>query len=376
MRPIKTAVIGVGHLGKHHARILSQLPGVELVGVSDAVESNCRQVAEQFKVEAFPDYRKLVGRVEAAVLAVPTSLHYRLGMDLLSQGINLLIEKPLAPTLEQADQLVNAAKKAGVVLGVGHVERFNPAMSAASEWMTDPKYIDATRQSGYTFRSTDIGVVLDLMIHDIDLVLSLVKQPVDKVEALGIAIFGKHEDVANVRLTFSGGCVATLSASRASYKPGRVMQIWGPAGYVGLDFTSREATVVEPRPELAERRWDENSLTPADREHLKAHLFEDLLPLKRITPEPCDQLTAELFDFTCAVREQRAPRIDGRQARDAVALAERILAKIEAHAWNGNAQEPRGPLAMPRLDGPHLLAGPHTHVGSPNSETANRQKAG
>jgi predicted dehydrogenase len=139
---------------------------------------------------------------------------------------------------------------------------------------------------------------------------------------------------------------------------------------VGLDFTSREATVVEPRAELAERRWDEAALAPADREHLKAHLFEELLPLKKITPEPCDQLTAELTDFTAAIREGRAPKVDGRQAKEAVALAERILAKIAAHAWEGTAQGPRGPLAMPKLDGPHILPGPHWH------EAAVRHKAG
>ncbi|MEK6235543.1 MAG: Gfo/Idh/MocA family oxidoreductase, partial [Planctomycetales bacterium] len=202
MKPLRMGVIGTGHLGKFHARILSQTPGVELVGVADASAEAAEKVAAEHGVEAFSDWESLAARVDAAVLAVPTTLHHQLGAPLLENGIHLLIEKPLAATSKDALALADLAEQRGLVLAVGHVERFNPAWTALQGQLSDPKYVEANRLSGYTFRSTDVGVVLDLMIHDLDLLLSLVGRPVREVEALGVSLFGKHEDAANARITF------------------------------------------------------------------------------------------------------------------------------------------------------------------------------
>ena len=359
MSALKVGVIGVGHLGKHHARILAGMPVVELVGVADVNESACQQIAKQYDTRAFTDYRELAKRIDAAVIAVPTCLHHRLGIDLLKQGIHLLIEKPLALNLDQADELTDTADRAGVTLAVGHVERFNPIWEAVQTHVENPKYIEAQRFGPYKFRSTDIGAVLDIMIHDLDLLLAMVRQPVENVDALGISMFGGHEDLANTRLTFAGGCVATLSASRASYSHGRTMQVYTPGGYAGIDFTARTATVVEPSAAIRDRNWDAESLSPEQKQHAMEHFFEEVLPTKTITAPEADQLTLELTDFVEAVREERLPRVDGYAGRDAIALAERVLAKIDAHAWDFRRDGRRGPKstwpATVPLAGPHFL---------------------
>lgn len=353
-RTVKAAVIGTGHLGKHHARILSGMPGVELVGVADSVPAVARQVAEQHHTRAFDRPQDLIGLVDAAVIAVPTRLHYKVGMELLQHGIHLLVEKPLAPTFIEAWQMAEAAGRRGLVLAVGHVERFNPAWQAVRRHGSRPKFIEANRLGAYTCRSTDIGVVLDLMIHDLDLILSLVQQPVERIEALGMSIFGGHEDVANARLTFAGGCVATVNASRASFVARRDVQVWTPTGYVAADFASRTAKLVQASDEILERKIDIDSLSFEQKDEFRRQVFTDHLRLEQITPDPCDQLTVELEDFIASVRDKRAPRCEGREACTAIAVAERILAKIQTHAWEGNVGGPRGPLAQFPLPGSPL----------------------
>ncbi len=229
MNRLRVAVIGAGRLGGFHAQKLAQLPEVELVGVADPVESQRSRVAAECRTAAFADYRELCGRIDAAVVAVPTRLHHALGKELLRRGIHVLMEKPLTPTAAEADELVALARRQRLVLQVGHVERFNPALAAASPHLRSPHYLEAVRASGFTFRSTDVGVVLDLMIHDLDVVLSLVRSELRRVDAMGISVLGGHEDVANARLEFANGCVAALSASRVSYEPVRHMQIWSLA---------------------------------------------------------------------------------------------------------------------------------------------------
>ncbi len=206
-----------------------------------------------------------------------------MSLDLLEHGIHLLIEKPLATTVAEADEVLAAARRNGAMVQVGHIERFNPAWNQAevTPLLRCPKYIDATRTSGYTFRSTDIGVVLDMMIHDLDLVLHFANSPVRNVQALGISVLGDHEDVAQARLEFANGCVANLSASRVSYQPVRQMQVWSEHGCVTVDFSTHTATAVRPVTELLQREFDLDDVGPESRAHLKDHLFEDLLPMER-----------------------------------------------------------------------------------------------
>ena len=226
MNKLKLAVVGAGRLGGFHAQKLSARDDVELLAVVDPIQSSRDRIAAQCRCEALADYSDLLDRLDGAVIAAPTSLHHRIAGDFLKAGVPLLVEKPLCTTLSDADELVSAAKTQNLVLQVGHVERFNPAFHAVASRTQNPKYIEAVRASGFTFRSTDVGVVLDLMIHDIDLVLSLVRSPLRKVDALGTTVVGGHEDVANARLEFECGCVATLSASRVSYEAVRRMHVW------------------------------------------------------------------------------------------------------------------------------------------------------
>jgi predicted dehydrogenase len=374
VKPLKVAVVGAGHLGRIHARILSGLEGFSLVGVADPLEASRRETAAAHHVEAFADYRQLLGRIDAAIVATPTRHHHAVALDLLACGVHLFVEKPLAATLAEAEELVDAARRHGAVLQVGHVERFNPAFAAVLPHVREPKYIEAVRRGGFTFRSTDIGVVLDLMIHDIDLVLSLVRSPLRSVEALGVSLFGRHEDIANARLHFENGCVASLSASRASHGAARTMQIWSRRAFAGIDFAARTASIVRPSDTLLRRELDVERLPAEEKAALKDRLMAEHLPLELIQAEPCDAITAELSDFAGSIRAGRAPRVSGEDGRDAIAAAEGILAQIAAHAWDGTPEGPLGPLMSPM---PATIRGPHWNLNPRSPSTpAERREAG
>ena len=372
MRRLRVAVVGAGRLGGFHAQKLAATEDVDLVAVVDPVPEARNRVALECHAQALPDCRGLASRIDAAVVATPTRLHHALGMELLAAGVHLLIEKPLTSTAAEADQLVEAARRAGVVLQVGHVERFNPAMIAAAPHLRDPKYIEAVRAGGFTFRSTDVGAVLDLMIHDLDLILSLVRSPVRKVEALGLSVLGGHEDVANARLEFRSGCVATLSASRVSYQAVRRMQAWAPRAMADVDFATRTTTLIRPSETLAARRFQADSLSAQQVDYYKQHLLEEHLPREVFEFEPVDALMLEVRDFVDSVRTSRPPRVSGEQGRDAVALAEQILAEIHSHAWDEAADGPVGPWATPR---PRVIPAPHWSL-SPAPLPVERKEAG
>jgi predicted dehydrogenase len=223
----------------------------------------------------------------------------------------------------------------------------------------EPKYIEATRASGYSGRSTDIGAVLDLMIHDIDLALSLTRSPLRRVEALGIALLGEREDAANARLTFENGCIVSLNASRVSFRPCRTMQIWTTTAFASLDFAARTAEVVRPSDAVYERRVKAERLAPAERLAIKDSLYQEHLTRHEYQPPAADAITAELADFADSIVMGRAPRVSGEQGRDAVMVAQRILDEIARHRWDGSDDGRIGPLAMPgrgAVLAPHWLA--------------------
>ena len=261
MNPLRVAVIGAGHLGRIHARIAAALEEIELVAVADPVAEARDSVANEVRTRSVADYRELIGEIDAAIVATPTSTHHAIGVELLASGLPLFIEKPLATDAEAATELVNLARKQGLVLQVGHVERFNPALAWVASEVRDPKYIEATRTSGYSFRSTDIGVVLDMMIHDLDVVLALANSSVTDVQALGISVLGGHEDMATARLTFGSGCVAQLTASRVSPQQRRTMSIFTSRGSASIDFASHEATLIKPREDVLRRKFRIDRLT-------------------------------------------------------------------------------------------------------------------
>jgi predicted dehydrogenase len=350
MSMLRIAIIGSGRLGGFHAQKLARMPGVEIVGVVDPLPANRDRLAAELHTAAFSSHFPLIGEIDAAVIATPTLLHHRVAVDLLKAGTHLLVEKPICATLAEADELVELARRRKVVLQVGHVERFNPALAAAAPHVKNAKYIEAVRASGFTFRSMDIGVVLDLMIHDIDLVLSLVRSPLRSVEAMGVALLGGHEDVAHARLSFECGCVANISASRVSYEPARKMQVWAEKAFANIDFASRTTTLVRPSDTLLRGEFHADRLSTEQVEHYKTHLAEEHLPREQTTCDAVDALALELEDFVDSIRMARQPRVSGQAGRDALAVAEQILASIAAHRWDGTPE-----AAFPRIvPAPHF----------------------
>ena len=347
MNRTRVAVVGVGHLGRHHARVFASLPDVELVGVVDSRIEQAETVAEACGTTAFADYRDMLDKVDAVSVAVPTRFHREVAGAFLERGIPAMIEKPLATTLAEAEELVKLAEKAGVPLQVGHIERFNPALSALEGLPLRPKYIAAERLGTYTFRSTDIGVVLDLMIHDIDLVLSMVSAPVVSVAAVGVSVFGGHEDVANARIQFSDGCVANLTASRASYQAVRKMRIWGAEGYATLDFATKHGTLIRPSDRLRGGHIDLEGVDLDQPAAIKERIFGKILRVDQVQVQGREPLALELEDFVAAVRTGSPPRVTGSDALRAVALAHQILDSLNAHQWEGVLHGPTGPLEIP-----------------------------
>jgi predicted dehydrogenase len=337
----RLGVIGVGHLGKEHARILSGMADVDLVGVVDAHPPQAELIAQRCNTRPFTDHRALLPLVDAAVIVTPTEYHHAVAADFLSNGIPVLVEKPLASDLPQAEELVAlSVQGAGVVLQVGHIERFNPAFEELQRRPLRPKLIQCQRCSGFSGRSTDIGVVLDMMIHDLDLVLTWLNSPVRTVEALGVCVLGGHEDLAQARVTFANGCVANFNASRVHPTSVRRMQAWGAEGFVEVDFAKRHLTIMQPASSL-------RHASSATLMSYKAELFTRHIETLEVDCAGGDQLTAELRDFIQCLHSGASPRVGGSAGRDAIALASLILDSMRNHAWEGDAQGPVGPWNMP-----------------------------
>ena len=236
MSNLKLAVIGCGHLGRIHAKLATQLDGAELIAVCDPDQASRQRVSESVNCDGFADYRTLLPQIDAAILAAPTSLHCTIATDLIRQGVHVLVEKPITTDLTQAQQLTTAAEKHGVVLAVGHVEQFNPTFAEARQQIQRPRFIEAVRTGVFTFRSTDVGVVFDLMIHDLDLIRSLAGSPVVQTVATGFSTLTSHEDFAEARLVFANGCVSHLKASRTSQHAQREMTVYEDHQAVSIDM--------------------------------------------------------------------------------------------------------------------------------------------
>ncbi|MBY0512726.1 MAG: Gfo/Idh/MocA family oxidoreductase [Gemmataceae bacterium] len=352
MTRVRTAVIGVGHLGQHHARILATLPDVELVGVVDASPDQARAVADKLGTAAFDHFEPLLNQVDAVSVVTPTIYHHQVAAAFLRNGIPVLVEKPVCRTVAEATDLIELAEKANVPLQVGHIERFNPAFEELARRPIRPKFVEAERHGPYTGRSTDIGAVLDLMIHDLDLLLALIGGPVRHVSAVGAAVFGGHEDMVNARLEFANGCIAHVTASRITQRPKRRLRIWAPEGYAGIDFVSRKLTLVQPGEEVRRVGLRADRLDAAAKARLKDEVFGRYLQVLHLDGDrKHDQLTAELRHFVDCVRTGRRPRVTGEDGRDALELAERVLGAVRGHEWEGRPDGPVGPAAMPRPAG-------------------------
>jgi predicted dehydrogenase len=345
MTRLRIAVVGTGALGRHHARILSELDQVELVAVADTNAAAGQQVADGCGTRWVADFRELVELVDAAVIAVTTSAHAAVAAEFLCRGAPVLVEKPICPTLDEARRLVALAAAHQALLQVGHIERFNPAFRAALPGIGSPRYVRSERYSNYTFRSTDIGVVHDMMIHDLDLVQSIVQSEVERVEAFGITIMGGHEDSVQARVVFANGCVADFSASRVSPAARRTMQTWSDAGCTHLDLGAREVTHYAPGEMLkyGTPPVERARLPQADIEQLKSDVFGAFVKINRPTVRPCDQLTEELLAFIDCVRRGVAPIVDGNEALKSMELADRILKAAGLHRWDAHRSGIIGP---------------------------------
>jgi predicted dehydrogenase len=304
---LRIAVIGVGYLGRHHARILSALPGVELVAVVDTNRPRAEEMAAANGTRALTDYRDVIGQVDAVTIAVPTEQHRDVAIAFLAAGVPSLVEKPMARSLGEADTMIAAARQAGVPLAVGQTERFNPAVAAARPMLTDPRFIEVHRLGTFPERSLDIDVVFDLMIHDLDVVLSLVKSEVEAIDAVGVPVLTGRVDIANARLRFANGCIANLTASRISRDRVRRIRFFQPAAYLSIDYAAQKV-------ELWRLVQNDGALPSIQGGELEVTNEE---PLKR-----------ELADFVDAVVSRRAPAVTGEDGRRALALASQIVDRM------------------------------------------------
>jgi predicted dehydrogenase len=348
MESLRVAVVGVGHLGKEHARILKSMSDVELVAVVDVSNDQVQAIAKKLDCLAFTSHRPLLQLADAVVIAVPTVYHHGVAAEFLRSGIPVLVEKPLAATLEQAEELVELSRAHNVTLQVGHIERFNPAWEKLETLSFQPKYIECERLGSFTGRAGDVGVVLDLMIHDLDLVAALVRSPLTSFDALGMSIFGEPEDIATAHLHFADGCVATVKSSRVSSTPRRTMRIWSPEGFIDVDFARKSLTLTQPSEAVRQHGLDPRRLDPASRAAHKDQLFGRHLEVMELAAaEGPDGLTCELREFVHCVRTGSQPRVRGEEGRDALALAAQVLTSIRSHAWQCSAAGPCGPSQLP-----------------------------
>ncbi|MDR3111851.1 MAG: Gfo/Idh/MocA family oxidoreductase [Elusimicrobiota bacterium] len=307
---IKTAVIGVGSLGKHHARILAQHPNSQLEFVVDTNANLAEKFAKNYNTKFLTDFNNLTGKVQAAVISVPTHSHYQIAKALLQNGIHCLVEKPFTLSIEEAQELIEIARENNLVLQVGHVERFNPAIIAAQPFINKPKFIEVNRLGPYDPRSNHIGVVLDLMIHDLDILFYLVKDKVVSFQAHGAKILSDTEDIAKVRLQYANGCIADVSASRVSLEKYRKIRIFQPDSYVSIDYAGKSLKIYKKKD---------------GKEKLTSLLDIDIKKPKLPTNEP---LFYENDNFLTSIIEGKPPLVDGEQGRDAVELALDILKNI------------------------------------------------
>ena len=307
--PLRVGVVGVGHLGRHHARILSTLDGAKLTAVADVIAERATESAAAAGAHAVTDSRELLGEVDAVTIAVPTELHLEIALPFLERGTSVLVEKPMARSLDEADRMIAAAGASGAVLAVGHTERYNPAVAAVLPLVTSPRFIEVHRLGVFPDRSLDIDVVFDLMIHDLDVILSLVRSEVSSIEAVGVPVLTSRYDIANARLRFESGCIANVTASRISRDRVRKIRFFQPDSYLSIDYAAQEVEGWRLVRRDGSRPSIEGGPVPVTRDE----------PLRR-----------ELADFVRAARDRSAPLVDGDAGRRALALATRIAERMES----------------------------------------------
>ncbi|HEX4230684.1 MAG TPA: Gfo/Idh/MocA family oxidoreductase [Bryobacteraceae bacterium] len=310
MSAVRAIVVGAGVFGRNHARAITALPDVQLSAIVDTDFSRAQALAQEFDSHAFSSVDQIIGRAEAAIVATPTSTHEMVAGQLLEAGMDVLVEKPIADTSEAGERLAQLAERHGRILQVGHLERFNPAVMALEQVLTIPLFFEVHRLSVFTPRSLDVDVVLDLMIHDLDIVLNFTQEMPEEIRAAGISVLSQRVDIANVRLAFPSGCIANLTASRVSTEKVRKLRVFQPRQYISLDYQRQDAVSVAVK--------SGNAMLPG--------IGFEQLPVERGEP-----LALELRSFFACVRDRTTPRVTAGQASNALRVAEAILAKIREH---------------------------------------------
>ncbi len=313
MKKIKVGVIGVGYLGNFHAQKYAGMDHVELVGVFDTSIDRAREIAAACHAKAFADYHELISQVAAVSIVTPTTFHHKVGMECLAAGLDVLMEKPITVTLAEADELIELADRQGCILQVGHLERFNPGVMALEHYLDQPLYIESQRVHQFNPRGNDVDVVLDLMIHDIDIILSIVKAPLKNIRPLGASVVTSSTDVATAQLLFENGCMATVSASRIAQSNVRQLVIHQKKSTLIVDYGKKDITIIERSGAMTAKGYPEEE---------SIHL-----PF----PDQGDALKAELLHFIDAVQTRQQPLVSGVQGRQALALALQLIAEIKEH---------------------------------------------
>jgi len=315
MSKLRVGVIGVGYLGKFHAQKYARMDGVELAGVVDIDPERADKIAQQFDTRSFTAHESLFGKVDAVSVAVPTPIHFAVSKDCLEHNIDVLIEKPIATTLKEAESLIRIAKNKDRIIQVGHLERFNPAVVALKALIKGPVFIESHRLSIYKDRCVDVSVVHDLMIHDIDIIMNFVKSPIERIHAVGAPVITEHVDIANARLEFANGCVANITASRISTRNARKIRFFQKDAYIAVDFANHTITTIR------QNANSHNSLIPG-------------MEIKKLNLDKGDALKEELTSFAEAVFERKMPEVTGQMGLDALEIALNIIGQIE----NGNSE--------------------------------------
>ncbi|MBU1713569.1 MAG: Gfo/Idh/MocA family oxidoreductase [Proteobacteria bacterium] len=311
MKKLRVGVVGAGYLGKFHADKYSQMDDVELVGIADSDRVQAEIVSKKVQTNVYTDYRDLIGKVDAVSVVVPTPAHYKVSKDFLENDIDVLIEKPITTTLREADELISISEARGLIIQVGHLERFNPAILALKNIVKKPRFIESHRLSIFKERGTDVSVVLDLMIHDIDIISGFVRSDIKSIHAAGIPVITGQADIANTRLEFMNGCVANVTASRISTKNERKIRLFQQDAYISVDFANHEITIVRKKDDEIE------SVIPG-------------MEIKQICFKKSDALKDELTAFVKSVRRREVPEVTGQVGRDALKVALSVMEQIDS----------------------------------------------
>jgi predicted dehydrogenase len=326
--PLPVGVVGCGRMGKLHARVYSQMPSVRLVGIYDVDTERAADVAEEYHTKAYTNLAELAGDVAAVTLAVPTNFHLETAKPFLEKSVACLIEKPLARNSAECRAIQSLAMEHHALVQVGHIERFNPIIRSMSRLEISPRFMEVTRISPLTFRSIDVGVVLDMMIHDIDIVLTLARSPVAKIDAVGVSVIGLVEDICNARLTFANGCVANLTASRLALKTERKLRLFSPDSYVSLDYQKKYGIVARRSGNLDAIRTAVDKIRAGEIDDLSQLNYADLVSVEELKIDDTEPLRAELDSFIEAITQKRRPVVSVEDGLAAVDVAERIVAQI------------------------------------------------